>query len=252
MAKIEINNLTKVFENKNRAFRAVEEINFTVNSGEIVTLLGPNGAGKTTIIKMIVGILTPTSGEIIINNSAAQQSKQFGIAFGGDQGFYNQASALENLQFFAKLAKIDKQELKKQIPDVLKQVDLFDNRHQMVGEFSRGMKQRLHLARALLGEPDILLLDEPTIGLDLEIAHQIREIILKLKSKEKCILLTSHVLNDIETLSDKIILLGNGKIKFIGSIAEVIAFISEELRMKFDDLESAYIAYSSILQRKND
>lgn len=246
---IEVQKIQKIFKTKEKTFTAVDDISFSAEKGEIVSVIGPNGAGKTTLIKMIGNYLTPTKGTIVIDESNSKRSLSIGVVFGGEQGFYGRVSAYENLMFFGRLKKIPKQELKDQVKSALEKVDLLDVSTKNVGEFSRGMKQRLHIARALLGNPSIILLDEPTTGLDAEIAFEIRKVVEELKKQGKTIILTSHKMDEIERLADKIVVIGAGKVFFNGSIKEFKNSVEVHTLKTFDNLEDAYLAISPQLKR---
>ena len=188
-------------------------------------MLGPNGAGKTTIVSIIGGYLLPTSGSVIVDGQDIIKSRSrdnIGVSFGGDLGFYGRATAKQNLSFFADLAKIPYRKQKKEIERVLDLVNLTSDMNKKVQFFSKGMKQRMHIARALLGNPKLLLLDEPTDGLDVEIATNIRKVVKNLAQNNISILLTSHMMSEVEALSNQIILLGAGKIHAKGTVEEII------------------------------
>lgn len=233
MEIIKIDNLQKKYND----FIAVDDVSFSVQKGEIVSILGPNGAGKTTLIKMMTGYLSPSSGSITYKTP-----QQFGVVFGGDLGFYNNMSAYDNLLFFARLKKIKRKELSKEVTNALEEVSLVKYKDDRVSTFSKGMKQRLHIARALLGNPSILFLDEPTVGLDIERAHEIRVLINKLKDKGVTIILTTHILTDIEFLTNKVILLNNGKIQYEGTLPKLISQAQKNTNKPIKTTEEAYLA----------
>lgn len=251
---LEVINLTREFVSKTERFVAVKDVSFQVEKGQIVALLGPNGAGKTTTIKMIAGYLSPTGGKVFINGEdtgGATNLLQDKIAtvFGGELGFYARSTAYDNLNFFAILFKIPKNERYRRIEAALKKVKLFDVRDKKVGEFSRGMRQRLHIARALLKDTEIILLDEPTNGLDVEIAHEIRELVRTLANNGKTILLTSHTMSEIESLADRVLLIGAGKIVHDGSIESVVELSGVTKVNRPATLEESYLALADELRR---
>ena len=218
--------LCRTFGKGEHAFTAVDNVSLSINSGEIHALLGPNGAGKTTIVQMCATLLTPTSGTVRIDGVDAIAHPQrarasLGLALGGDTGFYPRASARDNLLFFADLAGVSARKRRAQVASALERVDLADVAAKKVQEFSRGMKQRLHIARALLGEPKLLLLDEPTNGLDPDISLTIRQLIRSLADDGTAILLTSHLLGEIEELAHRVTVIGAGRVAVSGTVADV-------------------------------
>ena len=245
MSCIEIRQVRRTFKDKEKTKVALHDLSFTARSGEVLSILGPNGAGKTTLIKILSGYLLQTSGEVYLDEKIIDKKmnikKDIGVVFGGDNGFYNNATAYENLKFFCNLSKIPQKEIKSEIDRVLLLVGLKTSYNIKVNKFSRGMKQRLHIARALIGNPKILLLDEPTIGLDIEIVNELRKIILDLKNKGHIIILTSHIMKDIECLSTKIIILLSGKKLFEGSIDDVFSMAQNKTTKKIETLEEAYL-----------
>lgn len=246
---LKVENLTKIYKTKKGNFEAVSNINFEINEGEIISLIGPNGAGKTTIVSMIGGYLLPTSGEIFIQNKLNNR-QNIGVSFGGDLGFYGLVSAEDNLKFYADLANIPYKERNQEVMRVLKIVNLDDNKKQLVQEFSKGMNQRLHIAKALLGRPKLLLLDEPTNGVDVEMASEIRNTIkLLTKNEGVAILLTSHIMGEIEALSDSLILIGDGHIHFKGTVKDLINKSGVSHTDRLATLEESYLAIAPSLRR---
>ncbi len=251
-----IEHLKKVFNEHKTEFEAVKDVNFSIGKGEIVALIGPNGAGKTTTVSMIGGYLMPTSGKVTINGQDVWGHKQFdhsgvGVVFGGELGFYGRATAYDNMAFFSNLNKITRRQQKQEIHRVLKLVDLDNVANKQVQTFSRGMYQRLHIARALLGQPSLLLLDEPTNGLDVEVATQIREVLHNLaKDKGVSILLTSHIMSEIESMADRIVLIGGGEVKEVGALAQIIKKSSVHHIDRPATLEESYLALAPELRRK--
>jgi len=218
---IEVKNLTKVFQVKKKGhgifgsllypkykpFKAVDNVSFTVKKGEILGLLGPNGAGKTTIIKIISGLLQPTSGSAFIDGKLAEnQQEKIGLVLGSTM-IYNRITGYDNLEYYAKLYGIKNYDSR--IKTLCKQLSIKNWLNEFVENYSNGMKMKLTLARALLHNPDVLLLDEPTLGLDIKISEEIRDKILALR---KTILLTTHYIEETKKLSSRIIILKNGKI----------------------------------------
>ena len=220
--------LSRVFGKGENAFTAVDRVSLRVSSGEIHALLGPNGAGKTTTVQMCSTLLTPTNGALTVNGVDAiahpqRARRHVGLALGGENGFYPRASARDNLLFFADVAGVSGRARRHEVEHALARVELTDAATRPVQEFSRGMKQRLHIARALLGSPALLLLDEPTNGLDPDIALTVRALIRSLAEDGAAVLLTSHLLGEIEDLAHTITVLGAGSVAVSGSLEDVAA-----------------------------
>lgn len=197
---IECKNLIKKY---NKA-TVVSNLSFHVKRGEVYGLLGANGAGKTTTIKMILGLTKIDSGEIKVPN---------GISIGYSPEtpyFYPFLTGTEILAFYSKIQKIHKAEAKQQIEEILEKVGLTSSAHKKIKTYSKGMLQRLAVGQSLLGDPDLLILDEPTAGLDALSRLEIKNLILQLKREGKTILLNSHILNDVEKVADRAIILKEG------------------------------------------
>src|SRR5699024_9099574 len=175
--------------------------NFVI--GDCAALLSPNCASKTTIVSIVGVYVLPTSGSVIVGGRSISKTRlrdNIGVSFGGDLGFYGRATAKQNLSYFADLAKIPYHKQKSERERVLDIVNLSNDMNKKVQFFSKGMKQRMHIARALLGNPKLLLLDEPTDGLDVEIATNIRNVVKNLAQNDISILLTSHMMSEVEAL----------------------------------------------------
>jgi ABC-2 type transport system ATP-binding protein len=224
MNAIEINHLRRIFRAQigvfNRSIKevfAVDDISFEVQQGELFGLLGPNGAGKTTTVKMLTTLLIPSLGSARVGGfdvvkQANEVRKRIGFIFGGERGLYWRLSGDDNLRYFASLYGVDPEVSKKRIPYLMEMVGLKGRGNERVGGYSRGMKQRLHVARTLLHDPDILFLDEPTIGLDPVGAREFRNVILDLQSQKKTILLTTHYMFEADALSDRIAIINKGSV----------------------------------------
>lgn len=196
---------------------AVDDISFEIGEGELFGLLGPNGAGKTTTVKVLATLLIPNSGSVSILGydivkDANEVRKRIGFIFGGERGLYWRLSGIDNLRYFASLYHVDPDVAKKRIPYLLELVGLKDRGNERAEGYSRGMKQRLHVARTLLHDPGILFLDEPTIGLDPVGAREFRQVILDLQSENKTILLTTHYMFEADSLCQRIAVIDQGRI----------------------------------------
>jgi ABC-2 type transport system ATP-binding protein len=233
---IEVKNLTKKFDN----FIAVDNISFAVKKGEIFGFLGPNGAGKSTTINILTTLLHPTKGTVILNGFDVRKDKDnvrssFGIVF-QDPSLDSELTASENLDFHASLYKVPKKLRKQRIPALLKFVDLYDRRNDLVKTFSGGMKRRLEIARGLIHHPKILFLDEPTLGLDAQTRNHLWEYIKKLNEEEDMtVFFSTHYLEEAEKIADRISFIDHGKIVKQGT--------AEELKKstKTKSLEEAYL-----------
>lgn len=248
-----VKHLKETYQDHNQKFKALDDISFAINQGEILSLLGPNGAGKTTTVSIIGGYLIPTSGKVILKGqdiTTTSKRPSIGVSFGGEMGFYRNATAKQNLKFFADLAKVPFRKQNDEVNRVLATVELSNVANKKIGEFSKGMVQRLHIARALLGSPSLLLLDEPTSGLDVEIAHTIQQTIKNLADTGISILLTSHTMTEVEKLADKVIILGAGKIFYAGTVSGVVNLANSTTQKSLDNLEDAYMALAPKLRRK--
>lgn len=221
---------------------AVENVSLTIEHGQIVGLLGINGAGKTTTIKMLSTILEPTSGSLEIDGIDAisghkRIKEKINLISGGERNLYLRLTAKENLEYFGALYGIDKKELSIRINDTLKLVGLDEGIDVPVERFSKGMKQRLQIARGLINNPSYIFLDEPTLGLDISIAREIREYVSKLAKKEKKgILLTTHYMREAEELCDYIYIIDQGKIILEGTKTQIKNKVNctNEIEIKVD------------------
>jgi ABC-2 type transport system ATP-binding protein len=237
-------NLTKTFYNfwgKPKA-KALSDLNITVKKGEITGLLGPNGAGKSTLMKLLLGHLYPTSGTLKVMDKSPRDvmTKRFIGYLPERTSFYRNLNARETLHFFAALLGLEKKEATNRIEQLINMVGLSGIGTRLVGEFSNGMRKRLGLAQALLNDPELLLLDEPTAGLDPVGCREVKDLIKVLKERGKTILMTTHLLGDVQDVSDTILILYGGKLKASGSINDLLAVKDEILihtnQLKDNDL----------------
>ena len=230
---IEVQNLRREYRTRSGVFRrrietihAVQDISFQVQRGEIFGLLGQNGAGKTTTIKMLTTLLAPTGGvcKVLGYDTFGQEKyirKRINFIFGGELGVYRRLSARDNLRYFGNLYLLDPQEREVRIEEILRLVDLWDRADDLAETFSKGMIQRLQIARGLINDPEILFMDEPTVGLDPLGAHMLRDIIRRLREESKTVLLTTHYLPEAEELCGRMVILNKGRIVASGTPAEV-------------------------------
>jgi ABC-2 type transport system ATP-binding protein len=207
---------------------ALRGVSLSIESGQVFGLLGPNGAGKTTFAKILATLLVPSSGSVRVagfdvNRETASVRRRVGCIFGGDAGLYERLSGRDNLRYFAYLYGVHPKVTRQRIPELLELVGLTAKADARVETYSRGMRQRLHLARGLVHDPDILLLDEPTIGIDPVGARQLRTLVNSLRGMGKTILLTTHYMYEADELCDDIAVLVGGQIIAQGRSAELKA-----------------------------
>lgn len=234
---IEVKNLTKKFGD----FTAVNNISFFVSDGEIFAFVGPNGAGKTVTIKMLTTLLRPTSGEIFLNNynSVVHQNearRSFGIVF-QDPSLDDELTAYENMEYHGVLYKVPKDIRRERIKQLLRFVELWDRKDDLVKHFSGGMKRRLEIARGLIHHPQILFLDEPTLGLDPQTRSHIWNYIKNLNKEEKMtVFFTTHYMDEAEKIANRIAIIDKGRLVAKGS--------AEELKSKTNtlSLEDAFLS----------
>ena len=228
---IECDSLGRVFTSgglfaKKKETVALVDMNLKVPQGIVFGLLGPNGAGKTTTVRILSTLLTPTRGSakvlgFDVEHEASEVRRHIGLILGGERGLYGRLTGKENLQYFAALNHLSPRDADRRSDELLEQVGLGDRGGDMVEQYSRGMKQRLHIARALLTDPTILFMDEPTIGLDPFGAQELRQLIPELVSLGKTILLTTHYMFEADQLCQTIAMINHGTLVAIGTPAEI-------------------------------
>lgn len=233
---LEIKGLSKRFKSVN----VVDKLSFTVNEGEIVGLLGENGAGKTTTLRMISTMLKPTEGSVVVNGyDVIKQSdkvrNEIGILFGGDVGIYDRLTAKENIQYFGRLYGMADDEINRRIEELAKDLDMKEYIDRRAGKFSRGMKQKVSIARTIVHSPKVMLFDEPSTGLDVSAARVIHDFIIKCKGENKTILLSSHSMREVEKLCDRVVIINKGKLVEQGTVNEL------KTRYKNEDLEEVFV-----------
>ena len=239
MAVVEVENLRRTYKTTTGTIRrrsleveAVRGVSFEIGEGELFGLLGPNGAGKTTTIKMLITLLIPTSGSArVLGHDVVKDARwvreRIGYVFGGDRGLYERLSALDNLRYFAELYAVEPRNQKARIQELLELVGLNGREKERVEGFSRGMRQRLHIARGLLHDPPVVFLDEPTIGVDPVGARELRATIASLAQSGKTVLLTTHYMFEADALCDRIAVIARGEIVGAGTPRELKAQVAE-------------------------
>jgi ABC-2 type transport system ATP-binding protein len=215
-----------VIRRKRIKVEAVRGVSFDVRPGELFGLLGPNGAGKTTTIKMLITLLLPTSGTArVMGHDVVRDTTQvrrlIGYVFGGDRGLYDRVSGLDNLRYFAELYGVDPADQAPRIAALLELVGLTGREREKVEGYSRGMRQRLHIARGLLHDPQVVFLDEPSIGLDPIGARELRQTVKSLVEAGKTVLLTTHYMFEADALCDRIAVINDGRIVAHGTGADL-------------------------------
>ena len=218
--------LSKVFRDfwSRPKAKAVNDIDFEVYEGEVIGLLGPNGSGKSTTVKMILGLLYPTAGTLSVfgqSPRAVETKRQVGY-LPEESYLYKYLTAIETLDFFGALFNLSAEERRNRSDQLLEMVGLSHARRRRVGEFSKGMARRIGLAQAMINDPSLLILDEPTSGLDPLGCKEVKDLILMLKKRGKTVLITSHLLSDVEDICDRVIILYGGKIRATGTLHELL------------------------------
>jgi ABC-2 type transport system ATP-binding protein len=239
MAVVEARDLKRTYKTSTGIFKrgsleveAVRDVSFEIGEGELFGLLGPNGAGKTTTIKMLITLLIPTSGKATVLGydvvkDAREVRKRIGYVFGGERGLYERLSAYDNLRYFAELYAVPPKEQKPRIAELLELVGLTGREKERVEGYSRGMRQRLHIARGLLHDPPVVFLDEPTIGVDPVGARELRRTIASLTEAGKTVLLTTHYMFEADDLCDRIAVINKGVIVAEGTPRDLKAIVAD-------------------------
>ncbi len=246
--------LTKVFRDfwgRPKA-KAVNDIDFEIQPGEVVGLLGPNGSGKSTTVKMLLGLLYPTGGRLQVfgrSARAVETKREIGY-LPEDSYLYKYLTAEETLDFFGSLFNLSRQDRKQRIDQLLEMVGMEHARRRRVGEFSKGMARRIGLAQAMINDPAFLILDEPTSGLDPLGCKEVKDLILALKKRGKTVVITSHLLSDVEDVCDRVIILYGGRIRAEGSLKELLT-VKEENRITTPSLKPEVLEKLLKILREN-
>lgn len=225
-----VRNVTKKFIKKNKnnqveEFKADDNISFTAKEGEVVGIIGPNGAGKTTLLRMIAGIMEPTSGEVLIDNKTHQEDMigiKKKIAFlSGNTKLYKDISPYELLEMAGNYYEVDEKTLEKRIKDIVKKFNMSSFLNQKISTLSTGQYQRTSIARCLVHNPDYYILDEATSGLDVISSKSILDFIKEVKKENKCIIYSTHYMEEAENICDKIVMINKGKVIAQGTPTEI-------------------------------
>ncbi len=204
--------------------KAVNDLDFEVREGEVLGLLGPNGSGKSTTVKMLLGLLYPTGGRLtVFGKSPRDVDTKKLIGYLPEESYlYKYLTAYETLDFFASLFNLSSGEREKRCTQLLEMVGMSHAKNRPVGEFSKGMARRIGLAQAMVNDPSLLILDEPTSGLDPLGCREVKDLILMLKKRGKTVIVTSHLLSDVEDVCDRVIILYGGRIRAQGTLSELL------------------------------
>ncbi|MBU9723731.1 MULTISPECIES: ABC transporter ATP-binding protein [Bacillaceae] len=243
---IEVKNLMKTYKKRRtkELVHAVTDVSFTVNRGEILGLLGPNGAGKTTTIKMICGLLIPDSGTITVNGLNNQKKRfdslrHISAVLEGNRNLYWRLTVRENLEYFAGNRGASRKEVAGKIDDLLEKFRLKDKENELVNRLSRGMQQKLAIAVAMLAESDVILLDEPTLGLDVETGYEVRQLLREIvRDYNRTIIISTHDMDVVQDLCERTVIVNQGKIVTDDRVENL---------MKLFDIRSYTVTLSGLL-----
>src|SRR5437773_1951943 len=224
---VSVRGLTKVFKNfwgRPKA-RAVDDVDFDVKRGEVFGLLGPNGSGKSTTVKMLLGLLNPTKGHIeVFGKSPRHVQTKSRIGYLPEESYlYRYLNSRETLDFFGNLFQLPRSDRDDRAEQLLEMVGLSQTRTRAVGEFSKGMQRRIGLAQALINDPDLVLLDEPTSGLDPIGCREVKDLIVALARRGKTVILSSHLLADVEDVCDRVVIYYGGRIQAMGPLQQLLS-----------------------------
>lgn len=246
---VEVRRLRRVFKGRRKSpdVTALGGVDLVIPAGEVHGLLGPNGAGKTTLCKILSTVLLPTSGHAsvgghdVVRETAAVR-RIIGIVFGGERGLYTRLTARQNLEFWAAMYGLRGRTLRQRVDAMLGQIGLTERADDRVESFSRGMKQRLHLARGLIGDPQVVLLDEPTTGMDPVAAREFRALVGELRDDGRTVLLTTHDMAEAEAVCDRVTLIDNGRLLATERPAALSSWISTYSRVDARDVPAERLA----------
>ena len=250
MEGVEVERITRVFEPRRRDAErvvALDDVSLSIPVREIHGLLGPNGAGKTTLVKILSTVLLPTSGSArVLGHDVVEQTSAvrplIGIVFGGDRGLYWRLTGRQNLEYWGALYKLSAKATRARAQELLERVGLEEKADERVEAYSRGMKQRLHLARGLMGDGKVLFLDEPTTGMDPLAAREFRTLIGELREEGRTVLLATHDMAEAEVVCDRVTLIDRGKIIATESPRTLGTLLSRFQRIDVDEAPEPVLA----------
>jgi len=218
MLSVEVNHITKVYGTR----AVVDDVSFTVNPGEILGLIGPNGAGKTTTIRMMMDIIKPDHGDIkILGEKINQNTKNLIGYLPEERGLYRKMNVIDSIIYFASLKGMDNQTARQRSNDLLKRVDMLPHKNKKVEELSRGMGQIIQVIVTVIHDPKLIILDEPTAGLDPVNAQLLKDMMVELRNRGKSVIMSTHRMNEIEELCDRVLMINRGQVVLYGGLAEI-------------------------------
>lgn len=246
---IELKNVTKIFNEalEEKAKIAVDNLSFSVEKGGITGFIGPNGAGKTTSIKMVLGLVRPTKGNVFLMGMPSNdKNSRKKVAFVSEQPyFYEHLTAYETLKFICHLKRFPKDKIDGEIFRVLEVVEMSANAKRRVKSFSKGMQQRLNMAQSLIGNPELIIMDEPMSGMDPLGRRLFRRLFKELSTQGTSIFFSTHIVEDIEALCDRIVVLANGKLHLQGNVDELINSTTLGVEYRFENMNKDLFEYLS-------
>ncbi|OGN88078.1 MAG: sodium ABC transporter [Chloroflexi bacterium RBG_13_46_9] len=218
MLSVEVNHITKVYGTR----AVVNDVSFTVNPGEILGMIGPNGAGKTTTIRMMMDIIKPDHGDIkILGEKINENSKNLVGYLPEERGLYRKMNVIDSIIYFASLKGMDNQTARQRSDDLLKRVDMLPHKNKKVEELSRGMGQIIQVIVTVIHDPKLIILDEPTAGLDPVNAQLLKDMMVELRNRGKSVIMSTHRMNEIEELCDRVLMINQGQVVLYGGLAEI-------------------------------
>jgi len=235
----QVEGLTKIFHDKKRGkIVAVNNLQFNCQKGQVFGLLGPNGAGKTTTLRILATMILPTKGEIIVNGldvvrHAAKVRRQIGF-LSSETGLYDRFTPRETILFFGRINEMEDKIIEKRMAEIFQNLDMEDFQDVRVNKLSTGMKQKLSIARSIIHNPPVLILDEPTVGLDIITARTVIEYVKSFRDQGKCIIYSTHIMREAEKLCDRIAIIHQGNLITQGTLEEL------KKNSSFDDLEEIF------------
>ncbi|HEX9896182.1 MAG TPA: ATP-binding cassette domain-containing protein [Dehalococcoidales bacterium] len=218
MLSVEVNHITKTYGNR----AVVNDVSFTVNQGEILGLIGPNGAGKTTTIRMIMDIIKPDSGDIKILGEKLTETSKNSIGYlPEERGLYRKLNVIDSVIYFASLKGMDNQLARTRADDLLKRVEMLAHKNKKIEELSRGMGQIIQVIVTVIHDPKLIILDEPTASLDPVNAQLLKDMMLELRNQGKSVIMSTHRMNEIEEMCDRILMINKGQVVLYGGLADI-------------------------------